>query len=177
VNFEVRTTGDPRGLLNGVRGAVLAVNPEIQLRNVQPLTELVAAQNVRPRLIARLCTGFGVVALLLAATGLYGVLSYGIARRTSEIGIRMALGASRMRVIRMVVEETGLMVVAGLIVGMLATAAGTRLVATQLYGLTALDPATIAVAILTLAAVALASCLIPAARASRVHPMTALRHE
>ena len=117
------------------------------------------------------------MALLLAATGLYGVLSYGVARRTNEIGIRMALGAGRMRVISMILQETGLMIAIGVVIGAAATAILVRFVATQLYGLSSLDPLTILSAICILSLVALIAGYIPAARAARVNPVTALRHE
>jgi ABC-type antimicrobial peptide transport system permease subunit len=128
-------------------------------------------------MIARLCAIFGGVALLLAATGLYGVLSYGVARRTNEIGIRMALGAGKGRVIAMILRETGIMILIGLASGMAATAGTTRLVASRLYGLSALDPITMLTAVIILTAVAIVAGYIPAARAARVNPTQALRRE
>ena len=128
-------------------------------------------------MIARLCTIFGIVALLLAGTGLYGVLSYGVARRTNEIGIRMALGAGRSRVIIMILRETGSMILMGTVAGVAASAGVARLVRSQLYGLSAFDPATVAAAVVILAAVAMVAGYIPAARAARVNPTQALRHE
>ena len=128
-------------------------------------------------MIARLCTIFGIVALLLAGTGLYGVLSYGVARRTNEIGIRMALGAGRSRVIIMILRETGSMILIGTVAGVAASAGVARLVRSQLYGLSAFDPATVAATVVILAAVAMVAGYIPAARAARVNPTEALRHE
>jgi ABC-type antimicrobial peptide transport system permease subunit len=177
IDFEVRTTGDPERMLISVRKAVLSVNGDVSISNARPLGELVDTYNAQARLIAKLCTIFAIIALLLAATGLYGVLSYRVARRTNEIGIRMALGSGQGEVIRMILRETSLLVAIGLIAGLLATSAGTRLIATQLYGLTATDPLTLAIAVCVLSAIALISGYIPAARAARVNPVNALRHE
>jgi ABC-type antimicrobial peptide transport system permease subunit len=120
---------------------------------------------------------FGLVALLLAATGLYGVLSYGVTRRTNEIGIRMALGAGRGSVVQMILRETSVMIVLGVVIGIGFTVGLTRLIASKLYGLSALDPLTIVSAVLILAIVAMIAGYIPAARAARVNPVSALRHE
>jgi ABC-type antimicrobial peptide transport system permease subunit len=133
--------------------------------------------NAQPRMVARLCSIFGTIALLLAATGLYGVLSYGVARRTNEIGIRMALGAGKGRVIQMILRETGIMIVIGVVAGVIFTAAGVQLIKSSLFGLSALDPLTVLSAIVILTAVALLAGYIPAARAARVNPTQALRHE
>jgi len=127
--------------------------------------------------MARLCAVFGLVALLLAATGLYGVLSYGVARRTNEIGIRMALGAGRAAVVQMILRETGVMIVIGIIAGIGFTFGMKSLIATRIYGLSALDPLTIASAVTILTLVALTAGYIPAARAARVNPVSALRQD
>jgi ABC-type antimicrobial peptide transport system permease subunit len=128
-------------------------------------------------MVARLCSIFGGMALLLAATGLYGVLSYGVARRTNEIGIRMALGAGRGRVVQMILRETGVMIVIGVVAGVVLTAIGVQVMKSKLFGLGALDPLTVLAASAILAAVALVAGYIPAARAARVNPTQALRHE
>jgi ABC-type antimicrobial peptide transport system permease subunit len=133
--------------------------------------------NAQPRMVARLCSIFGIIALLLAATGLYGVLSYGVARRTNEIGIRMALGAGKGRVIQMILRETGIMIVLGVVAGVIFTAVGVQLIKSNLFGLSALDPLTVLSAVVILTAVALLAGYIPAARAARVNPTQALRHE
>jgi len=133
--------------------------------------------NAQPRMVARLCSIFGIMALLLAATGLYGVLSYGVARRTNEIGIRMALGAGKGRVIQMILRETGVMIVFGVVAGIIFTAIGVQLIKTTLFGLGALDPVTVVSAVGILTVVALIAGYIPAARAARVNPTQALRHE
>jgi ABC-type antimicrobial peptide transport system permease subunit len=141
------------------------------------LTELVDKQMAQDRLLARLSTAFGIVALLLAAIGLYGVLSYGVARRTNEIGIRKALGAPHTAVMVMILRETGLLLLAGLVGGMFLAAAATQLIATRLYGLAPTDPIAIGVAVAILATVALLAAWVPAHRASRVDPLVALRYE
>jgi predicted lysophospholipase L1 biosynthesis ABC-type transport system permease subunit len=193
--FEIRATTDPRHLLHTIWKEV----PSIE--SAQTLDELIRIQNTQPRLIAELCAAFGILALLLAATGIYGLLSYTVAHRTKEFGIRMALGAGKSRVVAMILEETGALVTIGVIVGAVAAAALTRLITTQLYGagvtgprwslaryehvesatqldgLRALDPLTIAVVIAILAAAALLAAYFPAARASRVNPVQTLRHD
>jgi ABC-type antimicrobial peptide transport system permease subunit len=128
-------------------------------------------------MVARLCSIFGIMALLLASTGLYGVLSYGVARRTNEIGIRMALGAGRARVVNMILRETGVMIVMGVVAGVIFTAIGVQLIKSKLYGLGALDPWAVLSAVAILSVVALIAGYIPAARAARVSPTQALRHE
>jgi predicted permease len=174
--YEVRTVGDPQKMLEVVRKAVLEVNADVPV-TARILTDNLEAINWQPRMIARMCTIFGTIALLLAAIGLYGVLSYGVARRTNEIGIRMALGAGRARVVGMILKETSWMIIVGLVAGITAAVATTRLIAARLYGLSALDPLTITAAACILAAVALVAGYIPSARAARVNPVKALRHE
>jgi predicted permease len=177
VVFEIRTVGEPKSIVNTVRKAVLGVNPDAPITFAYSMDEVIADYTVFPRLIAQLCAIFGGLALLLAATGLYGVLSYGVARRTNEIGIRMALGADKRSVMGMILRETGVLVVIGLVVGIGAAAACTQLVASQLYGLSKVDPTTFLAAVALLSAVALIAGYVPAARAARVNPVTALRHE
>jgi predicted permease len=177
VYFEIRTLGNPTKMLNAVRKSILQVNANLPVLEAHAIDDLIDTQNKRPRLIARLCSIFGLIALLLAATGLYGVLSYSVARRSNEIGIRMALGAGRGSVVSLVLKETCVMIAVGMIAGIVATIALTRLIASRLYGLSATDPFTIAVALGILAVTALVAGYIPAARASRVNPVVALRHE
>jgi ABC-type antimicrobial peptide transport system permease subunit len=124
-----------------------------------------------------LASFFGVLALLLASIGLYGTMSYSVARRTNEIGIRMALGASGTGVVRLVLRDAVIMIAAGMAVGVPAATAGGRYIRSQLFGLRPADPLTLALACLALATVALLAGYLPARRASRVHPMEALRYE
>jgi len=132
---------------------------------------------VQDRLLARLSTAFGVVGLFLAAIGLYGVVSYRVARRTNEIGIRKALGAPDSAVMAMILRETGWLVAVGLSSGVALCAAGMRFIANRLYGLPATDPVALGVAVLLLTGVALMAGALPAYRASRVDPLIALRYE
>jgi ABC-type antimicrobial peptide transport system permease subunit len=129
------------------------------------------------RIIAQLSGVFGGLALLLSAIGLYGVLSYAVAQRTNEIGIRMALGAERGTVVRMVLRETALLIVIGLAVGVPASLASARLIQSKLFGLKAADPVTLAGAIGIIVVVAVASGYWPARRAAKVDPLIALRYE
>ena len=128
-------------------------------------------------MLAQLSIAFGVVAVLLAAIGLYGVLSYGVARRTNEIGVRKALGAPSGTLIAMILRETGWLVLVGLVLGSAAAVGASRLIASRLYGLSPTDPVTLASAIAGLAVVAALAAWLPAWRASRVDPLVALRQE
>jgi predicted permease len=177
ITFTVRTATEPSSVLADVRRAILSEDPNLPITAASTLTELVANQTVQDRLLARLSMAFGVLALLLAAIGLYGLLSYGVARRANEIGIRKALGAQHSAVIVMILRETGLLLLAGLAAGAFLSAAGTRLIASRLYGLAPTDPVAIGVAVAMLAGVALLAAWVPAHRASRVDPLVALRYE
>ena len=177
ITLTVRTAADPSGVLAGVRRAILAEDPNLPITEASTLRELVDKQMAQDRLLARLSMAFGILALLLAAMGLYGLLSYGVARRTNEIGIRKALGAQHSAVMGMILRETGLLLLAGLVAGTFLSAAGTRLIATRLYGLAPTDPVAIGVSVAMLATVALLAAWIPAHRASRVDPLVALRYE
>jgi predicted permease len=176
-SIMIRTAVNPDQIISSVRRAILSVNQDLYPEDLQPFVQNLDTLVAQPRVLARLCTLFGSIALLLAATGLYGVLSYGVTRRTNEIGIRMALGAGRRNVLGMILRETSMMIAIGVAIGMCATVAVTRLMKATLYGLSSLDPATIAGALLILCVVALVAGYIPAARAARVNPTTALRHE
>jgi predicted permease len=175
--FEIRTTRDPEQMHEAVRKAIMSANGRLYPTDDRPLVESLERNMAYPRMMARLCTIFGVIGLFLAAAGLYGVLSYGIARRTNEIGIRVALGAAPRRVTLMILGETAIMIAIGVVLGLGLTLACTRLIAARLYGLGALDPLTIVVAVSALGLVALIASYIPALRATLVNPTTALRHE
>ena len=175
--FDIRTAGDPEQMIASVRKTILSVNEDLPVEGARPLVESVDRSNAQPRMVARLCSIFGIMALLLASTGLYGVLSYGVARRTNEIGIRMALGAGKGRVIQMILRETAVMIVVGVVAGMIFTAIGVQLIKSTLFGLGVLDPAAVLSAVGILTVVALVAGYIPAARAARVNPTQALRHE
>jgi predicted permease len=175
--FEIRTTGDEQNLVEAVHKTIFGVNQDLPIEDVRSLHESLDRTNAQPHMIASLCVIFGSVALLLAAMGLYGVLSYGVARRTNEIGIRMALGAGRSRVIRLILREMGVMILIGLALGFVFAGVGTRFVASRLYGLGALDPLTILAAAGILCFVALVASYLPALRAAKVSPTQALRYE
>jgi predicted permease len=177
VRFEIRTVADPDAMLNTVRKTITQVDAGLPILSAHSLGALVDASNTYPRMIARLCTFFGIVSLGLAAIGLYGVMSYRVGRRTNEIGIRMALGAGRGRIIRMMLMETCVISLIGLAVGFLASWMTTGMLATQLYGLSALDPLTIFVAFGVLSVICLLSGYIPAMRAAGVNVVKALRQE
>jgi hypothetical protein len=177
VVFEIRTAGDPGAAIAVVRKTILARDASLGIVDAGTIDERLASRTAQDRLMARLSLAFGLVALALAAIGLYGVLSYGVARRQGEIGIRIALGAPPARVVRMILRETGLLLGVGLTLGVCLALAAARLIASQLYGLAPSDPATLAAAVALLAGVALAAAYLPANRASRVDPLTTLRQE
>jgi predicted permease len=177
ITFTVRTAAGPSAVLADVRRAILSEDSNLPITAASALTELVDNQMVQDRLLARLSMAFGIVALLLSAIGLYGVLSYGVARRTNEIGIRKALGAQHSAVMVMILRETGVLLLAGLAAGTFLSAAAARFIASRLYGLAPADPAAIGSAVAMLAAVALLAAWVPARRASRVDPLVALRFE
>lgn len=175
--FVVRTAGDPRAAATGVREALRSVDPELPAFAMTTETTL-RDENLRDqRLMADLAGAFAALALFLAAVGLYGVIAHSILRRTAEIGIRMALGADRARVLRQVLGESMAMAGIGALVGLAAALGATRLIASQLFGLEPRDPATMIGAAGLILAVALAATIVPARRASRIDPMDALRHE
>ncbi|HEY1939139.1 MAG TPA: ABC transporter permease [Candidatus Angelobacter sp.] len=175
VFFEIRVAGDPEQMIQLIRKSILGVNGNLSIVSAHPLAELVDHANAEPRAIADFCAFFALSALALAAIGLYGVMSYGIARRTSEIGLRMALGAGRASVLRMVLREAVIMVLIGSVIGVVAAVLSTRIVSAQLYGLSAFDPFTLIFAVCLLSLISLAAAIVPALRAARVDPLTALR--
>ena len=175
--FSVRTAGEPQGAAAGIRRAIGAEDPNLPVTEAKSMQELVDGRTQLDRLLAQLSMAFGAVALLLAAIGLYGVLSYGVARRTSEIGIRKALGAGEGAVIGMVLRETTLLLAGGVAAGVVLAYGSVRLIQSRLYGLDPANPVVIAVAVAALGVVALVAAWLPARRASRVDPMVAIRYE
>jgi predicted permease len=175
--LAVRTEVDPRSLAGGVRDAVQAVDPEQAVFDVRTMEERVADAASGVRFNATLLGFFGFVALTLAAVGVYGVIAYSVAERTHEIGIRVALGASRRDVAEMVMTQGTLMTVAGLALGLAGAVFATRYLTSLLYGIAPRDPVTLGGAAALLGVVALVACYLPARRATRVDPMVALRHE
>jgi len=179
--LHVRVTGSPGPVVQRIREQVAAVDPAIPMFDVHTLDEEMHAALVQHRLIAMLSSLFGALALLLACLGLYGLLAFTLVQRTSEMGIRMALGAQRSDVVRLILREALLLVGIGVAVGVPMTLAAARLASNQisglLFGLEATDPATIAGATFALVSVALFAAYLPARRASRVDPMVVLRRE
>jgi predicted permease len=177
VTVMVRTAGDPSAMIEPVRAAMRTVDPEIPLTGTTTQTDNIEGRVAQERLFALAYSMFGGLALLLACIGLFGLMSYNVSRRTNEIGIRIALGAQRSGVIGMVLRESMIMVVAGVIIGLAAAIAAGRLVTAVLFGLAATDVWTMIAAIALMAAVCLIAGYLPARRASRVDPMVALRYE
>ena len=175
--FELRTAADPQALLPAIREVVGQVNADLPLFNVTTQLQQIDRLLFQERLVARLAGFFGVLALVLACIGLYGLLSYEVSRRTREIGIRIALGAQPESVLRLVLRQGIALAIVGAIVGIGVALGVTRYLASMLYEVRTSDPVTMIAAAVLLALVALAACYIPARRATRVDPMVALRYE
>jgi predicted permease len=173
----VRTGGDPLAVAASVRRELQDLDPSLPVLKIDTVDQQLDDVLAQDRLIAELSGFFGAMAALLGCLGLYGVISYGVARRTNEIGIRLALGATHSGVLGMVIKESIMLVFAGLGIGVPVALAATRLISSRLYGVSASDPLTIAAAALLLIAVASLAGFVPARRASRVDPMVALRYE
>ncbi|HEY2459959.1 MAG TPA: ABC transporter permease [Candidatus Acidoferrum sp.] len=177
VHLLVRSAADPTALANAIRGAVAAVDKDQPIFSVKTMRELVDDSVSTRRLTLILLALFSGLALILAAIGIYGVIAYSVEQRTREVGIRVAMGAQKTDVLRLVLAQGARLVTLGIIIGMVVAAALTRLMSTLLFGVTATDPATFAAVATLLAAVALAATYIPAHRATRTDPIQALRHE
>jgi predicted permease len=175
--YALRTSGDPLRYVNAVREVVRQADARVPVSEVRTQVADIDQTINQEITFAELCTGFAILALAIACVGLYGTVSYNVARRTGEIGIRMALGAQRGGVVRMVLREVLVLAAAGLAIGM-ATAVGTsKFVASFLYGMQHNDPLALALAVVTLLGAAILAAYMPARKASRIDPMTALRHE
>jgi len=160
-----------------VREAVRALDPTLPVANLSTMENVVRRSIARPRFIALLLSIFAGAALFLAAVGIYGVLSYSVAQRAQELGIRMALGADRRRILRLVMSQGLLLAFAGVAAGVAISLALSRLIASLLFGVAPTDPVTYGAVTALLGAVALAACALPAARAARVDPLVVLRSE
>jgi putative ABC transport system permease protein len=176
-SLAIRTPGHPENLIAPVRAQVKELDPDLPLTRVMPMTEVVARSVWQQRLYTALFGVFAAVALILATVGIYGVMSYAVTQRTREIGLRMALGAQRHDVLKLVVGHGVVLAAIGVAVGLVASVALTRLMSTLLFGVTATDPITFIAVSMLLAGVALGACFVPARRAAKVDPMVALRYE
>ncbi len=177
VAVVLRTQGDPTAVMGQVRETVKEIDPRQVIYNVQTMDDVVATSYAARRLTMILLAAFAVLALALACVGIYGVISYFVGQRTQEIGIRMALGAQRNDILHLVLGEGAKMAMLGAVIGIAASLGLTRLMAKQLFGVSAHDPLTYASVALLLVLVALAACYVPARRAAQVDPMTSLRRE
>ena len=177
VTLVARTHGDPHAVLNAMRAEVQKLDPSISVYGTKTLTEHMGTSLFPARMAAIALGSFGVLALILAAVGIYGVMSHVVAGRTREIGLRMALGAQWSHVQRLILRQGMMLAVIGSVIGLVIAFGGARLMKSLLYGVSASDPITFLVVGLLLLGIALLACWIPARRASRVEPMIALRAE
>jgi predicted permease len=175
--LQLQTVDDPGQVTNEVRRAMAQVDPNLAILKTETITQQVNHLMDQEQLISQLCNWFSSLALVLTSIGLYGVMSYNVACRTNEIGIRMALGAQNREVLWMILRESVLLLGVGIFLGVPVTLAATRLVGTQLFGLSASDPFALGTAILAISVVVLVAAYFPAHRATRVDPMVALRDE
>ena len=173
----LRTNGNPAQLANAVREAVRTIDPTLPVAKVRTMEDVVAAASSRPRFLTLILGLFSVLALILAAIGIYGVISYSVAQRTTEFGIRLALGAEPGRLLRQVLQQGLLLGAAGMAVGTVVAFFATRFVEGLIFGVSGLDAASLGVTAVVLAFSTLAACYVPAARAMRTEPVEALRYE
>jgi predicted permease len=177
VSFQLRAAGDALSLVPAVRKIVREASPNVPLANVKTQVAQIDEMISEERTFARLCSGFALLALLIACVGLYGTMAYTVARRTGEIGVRMALGALRGRIVWMVLREVLAVSAVGVMAGLGAALATTRLVESYLFGVKQHDPTVLVAAVLVLILAAVAAGFTPAWRAARIDPLVALRHE
>lgn len=177
MTMVVKTNTDPHTFINSIQNEVHSMDPELPVFNVKTMDEYISASVSAPRFNATLLMIFASVALVLTIVGLYGVMSYSVAQRTNEIGIRMALGAQSRDVLRLIVSQGLILVVIGLVIGLIGAVALTWLIRSLLFGVTSTDPITFAAVAVLLAFVGLLACYIPARRATRLDPLHALRYE
>ncbi len=173
----VRSPGDVEAITRTLRGVGPSVHPALTAANIRPMTEVMAQSVAEPRFHMLLVSAFALLALLLSSIGIYGVIAYSVAQRTHEIGVRMALGAARRDVVRLVIAEGAGIALAGAVLGVAASLVLTRVMASLLVGVSPRDPLTIAAGAGLLLVVAIAASFVPALRAARVEPLTALRAE
>ncbi|HXT14655.1 MAG TPA: FtsX-like permease family protein, partial [Gemmatimonadaceae bacterium] len=177
IAFAARTTGDPTSIIADLRAIARDIDPRLAIDAAVPMERVVSGLTTRPRFYAAILTTFGAIAGFIAVIGLYGVLSYVVSQRTKELGLRMALGARRGAVLKLVLRQGALVVGIGVVCGIAGAAALTRYLAGMLYGLTALDPAVYALAAMAFTAAAMLAVYVPARRATTIDPLSALRYE
>jgi putative ABC transport system permease protein len=177
VPLVVRTKLEPEAMISAVRGEIQGVDRQVAIGRIRTMTQLMSAALAEQRFAALLVGGFAVLALLLAAVGIYGVMSYAVAQRTHEIGIRMALGAQSRDVLKLIIKQGLALALIGIVAGLVGAFALTRLMKDLLFSVSATDPLTFIVIALFLAFIMLLACWIPAQRATKVDPLIALRHE
>ena len=177
MTLMVRTAGDPAALVGAVRNELRTLNKDVPVFSVQTMEERIGGQLAADRMIAVLLSIFGAGALLLAAIGIYGVMAYAVARRTHEIGIRIALGAEQRDILKLIVGQGMVLVLIGAGLGLVLALVLTRVVKGLLFDISATDPLTFAAVVLVLVGVSLLACYLPARRATKVEPLTALRNE
>jgi hypothetical protein len=175
MTLYVRSKGDPGQVLIPVQREMRAAGPGILVSDARVGRMIIDQALFQAKVGVALLSAFGLLALALASVGLYGIIAYGVSRRTREIGVRMALGAARRNVLRLILKQGMAVVAAGVVIGLGAALATGRLLARMLYGVSAIDPMSIAGAALVLLVVALAACYLPARAASRLDPLAALR--
>jgi predicted permease len=176
-NLDVRVTGDAAAMAPVIREAIRRSEPDLLLSDVASMSRRLERDLNRERIVAVLAFSFGALTLLLASLGLYGVLSYGVARRTQEIGVRMALGAKKRDVMAIVLGQSARLTIAGIVLGLIAAAASVRYLSGMLFGVEPLDPTTFIVVVATFAIVTMLAAYVPARRATTVDPVVALRSE
>ncbi len=177
INLLTRTEVEPLSLASAVRGQVAALNKDQAVFNVRTMEQTVAQSVAARRFSMLLLTVFAIVALALASLGIYGLMSYAVAQRTREIGVRMALGAQMSDVLKLVIGQGMKLAFVGVVLGLVASVALTQMMKTLLFGVSATDPLTFVAIALLLTVVALLACWLPARRATKVDPMVALRYE
>ena len=175
MNVLLKTAIDPPQSIAPLRRAAASVDRQVPLSGIDTLEHIVRESIEQPRFLATLAVTFALLALILAAIGIYGVMAYAVSQRTTEIGVRVALGATRAEVFRLVLSDGLRITVAGLIVGLAASVLAARWLGSLLFGIEPGDPLTFASMIALLLSVAVLACVIPARRATRVDPMVALR--
>jgi putative ABC transport system permease protein len=167
MNFTIRTAGDPESLIEPIRREIVSLDPTVPISRIETMERLLSSSVARERFSMLLLTLFAVVALLLATVGIYGVTSYSVSQRTVEVGIRLAVGADRGDVLKLVMVHGAKLALGGVVLGLLGAAALSRIMASQLYGVEAIDPSTFA----------MVATYIPAHRAARIDPVAALQAE